>query len=806
MGNGRWLWAVVLSGVLAGFGRSGQAGGEDGETIELGSATIVCRGDRAPQVEKTAVVVLAEELSKRTGLDWPTATKWSEAGTVVAVTSGRETTLLDRPVPAHLLQDVREGYGIASERTTSGQCVIWVVGADPKGALNGVGRLLRTLRLKPGSASLVGPLNVLTAPQSAIRGHQLGYRTTANSYDAWDASMYEAYIRELAIFGANAIENIPFQDQESPHMRVPRREMNRRLGEICQRYGMAYWVWTPATCDLRDAEQRKEFLKKHDAFFADSTHLDAVFIPGGDPGNNPPQLVLPLLKEMAALLAKHHPKAGVWLSLQNFEDEEVDYFFDWIEERKPPWFTGVVGGPSSPLLSTLRARLPAEYLLRDYPDITHTILSQYPTPWLDPAFAFTSGREGTNPEPVRYRIIHRATAPYTNGFISYSDGIHDDVNKAVWNLLGWDADADLRQGMVEYCRFFFGPDVAEEAADGIFALERNWSGPLATNGGVAATHALWKGLDAKAPHLRGNWRWQLCQLKAHYDAYVRQRLLHESRYEDQANAALARAAAIGSDAAIDQALAALAQADQSCHPTLRKQVVELCDALFHSIGFQTSVVKYGASGAQRGAVLDFLDHPLNNRWWLEDEFAKVRQLPTEVEKVARIDLLRMWEHPGPGSFYDDIGNVAKSSHVIRGEWINTDPTMRRNPNPDFMWWDGGRSRLRPSWISKMDWPIGLRYEPIDPSASYSVRTTGHGQCLLRVNGTRVEPIVDGRDVGQIKEFLLPRKLYKQGRIELTFDVPREPGVNWRYTSRLNEVWLIRHRPSRREGFRAYTAP
>jgi len=344
---------------------------------------------------------------------------------------------------------------------------------------------------------------------------------------------------------------------------------------------------------------------------------------------------------------------------------------------------------------------------------------------------------------------------------------------------------------INYCRFHFGPEVAARAADGIFALERNWSGPLATNGGVEATLTLWRKLAAEAPQLAANWRWQLCQLKAHYDAYVRARLLAETRYEDEANGALLTAEDVGTEKAIDKAFDALKQADTPVRADLRKRVDELCEALFQSIGYQTSVKIYGASGPQRGAVLDFVDHPLNNRWWLEDELNKVRALHSEREKLIRLHELATWEKHGPGSFYDDIGNVGQSDHVMRGEWINTDPGMIRSPNPDTMWWDGGRSRARLSWISKMDWPIGLRYEGIDPEAPYEVRTTGYGQCLLRVNGERVPPSSYGREVGDIKKFPLPKKLYKEGTILLTFDLPHEPGVNWRQASRLSEVWLIK---------------
>ena len=48
----------------------------------------------------------------------------------------------------------------------------------------------------------------------------------------------------------------------------------------------------------------------------------------------------------------------------------------------------------------------------------------------------------------------------------------------------------------EYARCFFGSSVAESSAGGILALEKNWEGPLAENGGVDATSiAAWRSLN-----------------------------------------------------------------------------------------------------------------------------------------------------------------------------------------------------------------------------------------------------------------------------------------------------------------------
>jgi hypothetical protein len=780
---------LVVAAVAAATGLLEMPGVAD-ET-DLTSATIVVRGNIAPVAEQTAATVLTEEIEKRTGIRWVASAEWPADGPVIAVTSGASTTLQGKAVPAHLLTTKPEGYAIATNVSRSGQPVIWIVGADPRGALCGVGCLLRHLHWTTGSVRLVEPLNIVTAPAYPIRGHQLGYRNTANSYDAWDERQYEQYIRELAIFGANCIENIPLTGP-SPHMRVPPREMNRELSSICERYDMDFWVWTPATFDLNDTARRTALLDEHETFYRECPRLDAVFFPGGDPGSNHPKLVMPFLEDLSVRLGQHHPGARIWISLQGFNPEEVDYFYNWLSQHEPAWLGGVVAGPSSPPIPETRARLPKRYGLRHYPDITHTVRCQYPVPWWDPAFAFTLGREPINPQPLYYSCIHNAFAPYTDGFLTYSDGIHDDVNKAVWSALGWDPATNMRNLIIEYCRLFFRPEIAEEAADAIFALERNWEGPLATNGGVDATLALWQQLEAKTPELHNNWRWQCCLLRAYYDAYTRHRLMYETGLEQQAYAALAEAETIGAEEAMKQALSILAQANtKPTRAEWRGRTVELCDDLFRSIGLQTSVAQYQASGAERGAVLDYVDFPLSDRWWFEDEIAKAQAMPSEESKRAHLDIIRMWENPGPGSFYDDIGNVSKSPHVIRGEGINTDPNMERNPNPDFMWWDDGRRRVRQSWVSKMDWPLGLRYEALDPEADYIVRTTGYGQCLLRVNGVRVQPTVDGKNIGEIKEFPVPKELYRDATILLTFDVPYEPDLNWRVQSRLSEVWLLK---------------
>jgi transposase InsO family protein len=72
--------------------------------------------------------------------------------------------------------------------------------------------------------------------------------------------------------------------------------------------------------------------------------------------------------------------------------------------------------------------------------------------------------------------------------------------------------------------------------------------------------------------------------------------------EAEANGVLATAPTIGAEAAMARATAILDRAsDQLSRAALRARIFDLCDKLFHSIGLQTSVKLYSASGRSRRA-------------------------------------------------------------------------------------------------------------------------------------------------------------------------------------------------------------
>ena len=200
---------------------------------------------------------------------------------------------------------------------------------------------------------------------------------------------------------------------------------------------------------------------------------------------------------MAVVLRKYHPKATIWISLQRVSQSDTDYFYAYLASKKPDWYGGTVMGPSSPPMEITRQRTPKRYKLRWYPDITHIIRCQYPIPWLDPAWGVTLGREPVNPRPVDYAAIYQNDYRFTDGFLSYSDGVHDDFNKCLWSQLAWQPDIPPRDVAVEYARYFFRPDLAQAGADGLLALELNLRGGIVTNSSVDGTLLEWQQFERK---------------------------------------------------------------------------------------------------------------------------------------------------------------------------------------------------------------------------------------------------------------------------------------------------------------------
>jgi hypothetical protein len=658
-----------------------------------------------------------------------------------------------------------------------------IVGDDGLGTLFGVGRLLRECRLWPGRIELPATLAVRSAPKMAIRGVQLGYRSINNTLDVWSLAQFEQHLQELALFGCNAVELTPPDSADEQ----PEWTMNLQLAELVHAYGMQVWLWLPITDgDATRPEERQRILAHRRSLFEAMGHIDHVLIPGGDPGDTPVAALLPLVRDIAAQLHASHPAAGMWLSHQGFEAPERDRLYRFLRRRRPEWLRGLVFGPwTRDTIEHTREVLPEEYALRAYPDLTHSCRCQYPVPRWDPAFALVEGREVCNPRPQGYRAVFERVAPYCDGFVIYSDGVHDDVHKMLWLLWGWDPAVKVDAALREYARNLVGPDVETEVARGLAALERNWRGAVRSNPYIPRTLALWERLQATHG---ADWRVQLHHFRALCDRYVQLRASQDGRCEQRALAHLRRnGGKVWANTRLE-----LEDTLPNSIRHIRERLNSIGRQLRRSIGLQLAVELGGQE--ERGNVLDHLDEPLNNSRWILRQLAGIedRSATEQTKTIARI---LSWEDPGPGGFYDDLGNAAHQRHlVVESSW-NDDPDNFSRAYEDFSFLEyaeSGRLSWRCQATTLYDTPLRVRYTGLDPTARYALRVVYAGRfrapVRLIANGSiAIHGAVKPADPPKAREFALPAETTESGVLELEW---RRVGTRGR-GPQVAEVWLIR---------------
>jgi len=780
------------------------------EMIDLTNASVVFPSGATAR-ERKAVQILVEEVQKRTGVRLPHGAEWPAGGRpTIAIGrigsfgsggSGERSDALELPRPG------REGYQVAVHRRGGGPPTVWVQGTDERGVLFGTGRLLRELRMSRGVVRAPTALAISEAPTQTIRGHQLGFRPKTNSYDGWTVPMWDQYIRDLAVFGNNAIELIPPRSDDapdSPHFPMPQMDMMIEMSRLADEYGLDVWIWYPALDkDYGDAATVDFALAEWAAVFEKLPRVDAVLVPGGDPGHTEPRHMFALLEKQTASLRRFHPRAQMWMSPQGFTTEWMDQFYALIQ-KEPAWLSGIVFGPQvRDPLPLLREKIPAKYPIRRYPDITHSMRAQYAVPFWDIAHALTSAREPINPRPVDQTAIYRAFDEHAAGFITYSEGCNDDVNKMVWSVLGWDSSTEPLETLRQYSRYFLGERYTNSFAHGLLALERNWRGPLVSNASVDTTLQQFQAMERDAsPQDLLNWRFQQALYRAYYDAYQRRRLIHERALEQEAMARLQEAPVVGAGVALDAAEAVLNRSAREPVATdLRRRIGELAEALFQSIRMQLDVERYRAIAVGRGATLDTVDMPLNDRVWLTERFSEIRSLSEERTRLEAIARIARWTDPGPGGFYDDLGDTTQQPHLVLADAYDRDPQFFHSASVGF----GYRPGWRLSWIhhaeSFYDAPLQMQYQGLDPSARYRVRVVYAGDVystkttlrLVADESHEVHPWRPKSPDPAPQEFDVPVEATRDGSLTLTWR--QQPGAGGAGRgNQVAEVWLVRLDP------------
>ncbi|MDR3706983.1 MAG: hypothetical protein P4L33_01685 [Capsulimonadaceae bacterium] len=772
--------------------------------VDLTRARIVASPQLTP-VETQAITMLVEEVERRTGLTWQ-------------VSPG------DGEGPAISIRRASGNGPADGFRLTTSPLGVEILGNDERGTLFGVGRLIRELRWARWSAGVPDGLEIETSPAYPLRGHQVGYRPKVNTYDGWTPAIFEQYVRDLILFGCNAIELMPPRtddEDDSPHFHLPKLQMMVEMARIVVKYGLDLWVWYPALDgNYADPAVAERALAEWENVLRRLPPIAALHIPGGDPGHTEPKVLFAFLAQAAAVLRRHHAYAQIWLAPQCFDAAWHDQFISLIE-GDVPWLHGIVYGPWTRVsLPDLRSQVPARYPVRYYPDVTHSTHSEFTAPQWDVAFAVTQGREIINPQPVATRKIFEASAASTIGFVTYSEGVHDDLNKAVWSGVSWDPDVSTVQIVREYVRCYISSKLEEPLAQAIFALEENWRAPLIASSNPGATLRRIQAIERDAaPQMRLNWRFQQILYRGYYDAYVHQRLIAETAQEQQAIGHLRQAQRTGTAIAMTQARAALDLAiTQPPAQDLRARVFELAEALYQSIRMQLSVDRYAAIAVSRGATLDTVDSPLNNRVWLGRQIDSIQALPTESERLAAIDAVLGRSDPGPAGFYDDLGNPFAQPHlVLQGPGFDEDPGAYRSVRYGYTCFSGGfvgrttRDAIDPdgaasflttpaawwTWAeTRYETPLTMYYDRVDPTANYLLRVviaverTGRPFRLIANDEIEIHPWISRPRQIQRLEFEIPKAAVASGTLTLRWYL-QPGGGSFDSSMAISEVLLIR---------------
>lgn len=451
-------------------------------------------------------------------------------------------------------------------------------------------------------------------PQKQIRGHQAGYRTTPNTYDAWDYDQYFRYYLDMMAFGANCCEHNASKSGDKFRnclMKYEQEEFLIESSRLADEIDLDISIWHAND----DNETEEEALQKRQELYSKIPRIDYLFPPGGDPGNMRADAFVERCRKISRILKESHPNAQMHPSAQ-----APHCYRDWGDifsqklSCKPDEIDMVIMGPNHAFpVHQLRKKVPWKYPLRFYPDITHNLRCEYPVNFLNDdwhfALANTLSRESVNPRPTELRTLNRIFSQYMIGSVSYSEGVHDDLNKAIWSALEWDKDADLREILLDYARFFmYGAD-EEKIADTILLIERSWQGDPVENPCIDTAYSLLLQLKNDYPFLCENWRFLLFYFRSICDLIVKKRRAFENNLCKKAYVFLEKHDK-------NSAINVLHTPAPEDIDSLRQELDFLGEKLFNLIGIQLDVEHYHTDSWERGATLDTIDNNVSDKAFL----------------------------------------------------------------------------------------------------------------------------------------------------------------------------------------------
>lgn len=502
-----------------------------------------------------------------------------------------------------------------------------------RGFIYGYSLLLRKCKFKNDKIVFENITDGKYEPDKKIRGHQIGYRDLNNTYDAWDEKQFRRYFLDLMMFGMNTYEGIPgTKEEQGVLMKYDAAQMFKITSGICAELDIDVSSWHP-TCR---SESDDDAIKKTEYFYKDIKKLDCIFVPGGDPGDMMPHELFERCSLIKRTAEKYHPGVKLWISAQA-PHEYADWGEKFIDEiKKDSSFPdGIIYGPNHAMpLQELRKKLAQKYPMRFYPDITHSVRCEYPVHFDKDdwhyAFASTLGRESINPRPEEYRRLYLKTESFFDGSVSYSDGIHDDVNKVIFSALDFDKKAEIKSILEDYANAFIFTADKKEIAECILMLEHNWLGSPDESPTINICEKKLRHIAKSNPELLNNFRFVMLLFRAQCDLLIKKRFTFENELLKKAKEKIN-----GSDISSAETILLTSYTDD--YNNLRKSIDENARRLNNLIGMQLDVKNYHGRSWERGCTLETIDRPITDRLFYLNKIKESRSSNDPVEFMQKIN-------------------------------------------------------------------------------------------------------------------------------------------------------------------------
>jgi len=477
----------------------------------------------------------------------------------------RERTGIEPVLSEHgkIVFVLRNGLGTEGYEISDGpNGEILIAGNDERGLLYGVGAFLRSARYQPGSFE-PGAWRGKSVPASPLRIAYLASHT-GNWYENAPTESVQRYIEELGLWGYNTVmvacateQFDSFSDPKSQQLIVHVRSILKASKQIGLKTALVHcgnntYKSLPAELGAIEAGSKqitalgthacphkpgvRELLLREWAEVLEAFRpvgLDYVCFWPYDNGGCNCEFCRPwgsngyisLCKDMAAKFREFYPKGDVILSAWRFLAGEWHDLYD-VLGKDPGWAQYMLanscrGFPDDVAKSneeTIKRGTPANLTLMVFPEIS--MLGMWP--W--------GGRGATFLIDNTKKDIAKARELGAAGFMTYSEGIYEDVAQVIWVQSFWDPKRSVDDILQEYARYEYDPQVLPEILDVIKLLgsmqevslkSKKFSEQEAGAGKRCGDFV--EAIEPKLPaYVRASWRWKLFANRCRIESSLRQ--------------------------------------------------------------------------------------------------------------------------------------------------------------------------------------------------------------------------------------------------------------------------------------------